>query len=537
MERLYTSPTLGDVAQYAVAASGVMPRKAHNREDETEFDQGIAKTYQKRMQRLAKEDCNLQEAFDDIADLLTASLRRYIRCPFWAQQIQEVLNELYGSYASMVKTMGTTMTKRDTARFFLTSYAVEVAVRSLARNWIVFQGYIYAAPQPMEPCWFLPSNVEGNISTPLDKVLAWAYASCGLTLATFHDPIGVVGDTTHLKQNERTARGWKNAKHLPSLPALVKNLEDSFQAQASVGNPVDQRLQDGIITCATIARIITFILMDIQGRLGTEYLQDITRQTRLYFGWIKEEITEYLTQLDRKVAAAVAVKPGGYTPQELIQIEATERVELGIKMGPHFWGFFEGKIQDANELLLSNQDSRGYVPDKVVQWIEKRYGSYAARIRSDAISRWRVDKPEHFDHYLQRALAMRNGEGVTLEAVDALCEQMKLAGVAERLPWLMHWLKGIVCYRAEDFASASPHYTKAFQLAKYSAGDLQYLLVNQYLEVMAKTKQWRQFKQGARWASYLDIPVRWLRDKEPTEQNIRNSYGILGLEKMQYARL
>lgn len=70
MERLYTSPTLGDVAQYAVAASGVMPRKAHNREDETEFDQGIAKTYQKRMQRLAKEDCNLQEAFEDIADLL-----------------------------------------------------------------------------------------------------------------------------------------------------------------------------------------------------------------------------------------------------------------------------------------------------------------------------------------------------------------------------------------------------------------------------------------------------------------------------------
>ncbi|WP_439858324.1 hypothetical protein [Pseudomonas syringae] len=132
---------------------------------------------------------------------------------------------------------------------------------------------------------------------------------------------------------------------------------------------------------------------------------------------------------------------------------------------------------------------------------------------------------------------MRNGEGVTLEAVHALCEQMKLAGVAERLPWLMHWLKGIVCYRAEDFASASPHYAKAFQLAKYSAGDLQYLLVNQYLEVMAKTKQWRQFKQGARWAGYLDIPVRWLRDNEPTEQNIRNSYGILGLEKIQYARL
>lgn len=47
----------------------------------------------------------------------------------------------------MVQSMGTMMTKRDTTRFFLTSYAVDVAVRSLARNWVVFQGDIYAAPQ------------------------------------------------------------------------------------------------------------------------------------------------------------------------------------------------------------------------------------------------------------------------------------------------------------------------------------------------------------------------------------------------------
>lgn len=258
MERQYTSPTLGDVAQYAVAACGVMPRKARNRDDETEFDQGMAKTYQKKMQRLAKEDCNLQEAFEDIAQLLTASLRRYIRCPFWAEQIRDLLNELYGSYASMVKHMGTMMTKRDTTRFFLTSYGIDVAVRSLAHNWVVLQGYIYAAPQPMEPCWYLPSNVEGALSTPLDKVLGWAYGACGLTLATFHDPSGVAGDTTKLKQNQRAVRSWKNGKHLPSLPALVSILEDSFQALASIGKPVEQRLQDGIITCAAIARITTF---------------------------------------------------------------------------------------------------------------------------------------------------------------------------------------------------------------------------------------------------------------------------------------
>lgn len=537
MERHYTSPTLGDVAQYAVAASGVMPRKACDREDETEFDRSMAKTYQKRMQRLAKENCNLQEAFEGIAQLLTHSLGRYIRCPFWAEQIRELLNELYGSYASMVKRMGTMMNKQDTTRFFLTSYGVDVAVRSLARNWILLQGYIYAAPQPMEPCWYLPSNVEGEISTPLDKVLGWAYASCGLTLATFHDPIGVAGDTTKLKQNERAVRSWKNRNHIPSLPALVNILEDSFQALSSVGKPVEQKLQDGIVTCAVIARIITFISRDIKEQLGVEYLSDILCQARLYYGWMKVEINEYMNHLNQKVAAAVADHLVEGRTEDMARAEAFERVELGVKMAPHFWAFFEDKRHNASELLLSHRDSEGHVPGDIVQWIEGRYGAYAARIRSDAIGRWRIDKPDQLDHYLQRALSMRDGKGLSLEAVETLHEQMKVAGVAERLPWLAHWLKGVVCYRKKDYGSASSHYTEAFQLAKYSAGDLQYPLVNQYLEVMAKTRQWKRFKQGARWANYLDIPVRWLRDKDPTEDNIRNAYGILGLEAVHYDHL
>ncbi len=537
MERQYTSPTLGDVAQYAVAACGVMPRKARNRDDETEFDESTAKTYQKRMQRLAKEDCNLQEAFEDIAQLLTDSLGRYIRCPFWAEQIRDLLNELYWSYSSMVKSMGTMMTKRDTTRFFLTSYAVDVAVRSLARNWVVFQGYIYAAPQPMEPCWYLPSNVEGKLSTPLDKVLAWAYASCGLTLATFHHPIGVAGDTTKLKQNERAVRSWKNGQHLPSVPTLVSILEDSFQALSSIGRPVERRLQDGIVTCAVIARITTCVSKDIKEQLGTEYLIDILSQIRLYYGWIRAEINAYMSQLNEEVASRLAHHLVEVGTDKRGLAEAFERVELGIKTAPDFWAFFESKRHNASELLLSHRDDDGHVPDDVVQWIESHYGAYAARVRSDGISRWRIDKPELFDHYLQRALAMRNGSGVTLSAVETLHAEMKSAGVAERLPWLVHWLKGNVCYRKEDYDSASSHYATAFQLAKYSAGDLQYSLVNQYLEVMTKTKQWRRFKQGVRWANYLDIPVRWLRDKEPTEENIRNSYGILGLEKIHYFQM
>ena len=109
MDRLYTSPTLGDVVKYLVDASGIMPRKARDRLDKTEFDEVMAKTYQKRMQRLAKEDCDLQRTMDEILQLHADALCRYIRCPFRATQMSELLNDLYESYTTMIKTQGTFM--------------------------------------------------------------------------------------------------------------------------------------------------------------------------------------------------------------------------------------------------------------------------------------------------------------------------------------------------------------------------------------------------------------------------------------------
>jgi hypothetical protein len=443
MERVYTSPTLGDVVKYAVAASGVMPRKAHDRLDETEFDQSMAKTYQKRMQRLAKEDCHLQSTFEEIAKLLTSTLGRYVRCGFRAEQIRELLNDLHESYASLIKQVGTYMTKTDTARYFLTSYAIEIAVRSAARTWIVMQGYIYAAPQPMEPCWYLPSNVDGEISTPLSKVMAWAYAACGLSLSTFHDPVGTKDETGRYERNERAARSWKAGKHLPSLPALVKNLEDSFNAQALIGNQVEQRLKDGIVTCAVIARITTFITQDVQKIFGRDFLKETLSQTRLYAGWMAAEINEYLVNLDQHLhektpdIEIAGVSGEAFSLESQASVRLKERVNLGIQMAPDFWAFFEAKCQNAKDLLVEHRDADGHVPDAVVVWVEKRYGAYAARIRADVISRWKLDKPADFDRYLQQGLAMKNHPNLTLAAIESLKEGMDAAGVAGRLPWMV----------------------------------------------------------------------------------------------------
>lgn len=525
MDRLYTSPTLGDVVKYLVDASGVMPRKARDRSDETEFDEVRAKTYQKRMQRLAKENCDLQRTLDEILQLHADTLSRYIRCPFRATQMSELLNDLYESYTTMIKTQGTFMTKANTVRYFLATYGVDVAVRSLARDWIRFQGYIYASAQPAEPLWFLPTATDEGLVTPLNKVLSWAYASCGKSLATFHYPVGVDDPAHKLKRNEKAARSWTSAKRPPSLPALVRNLDESFDAQAAGGTPVGPELQRAIVTCATIARISTCIALDIRDTFGHEYLREIIGQIQLYAGWISTEIDEYMANLTGEVLK----QDPDSKPQT--------RVDLGIKLAPDYWAFFESKRTMAKELQRPHMDEKGGLPTPVIVWTEARYGAYAARLHLDIISRWQLDKPADLDTYVACALAIKKNPQTTLNDVNRFCDRADFAEVAERLPWIAHWLRGVVCYRTGDYKAASTHYVRAFEHAKYSAGELQYLLVNQYLEVMAKNKRWLPFKQGVQWACFLGISIRYLRDKEPTEENMRDAFGILGLTQIQYTSL
>lgn len=525
MDRLYTSPTLGDVVKYLVDASGIMPRKARDRSDETEFDEVMAKTYQKRMQRLAREDCDLQRTMDEILLLHADTLSRYIRCPFRATQMSELLNDLFESYTTMIKTQGTFMTKANTVRYFLTTHGVDVAVRSLARDWIRFQGYIYASAQPPQPFWFLPTESGEGLVTALDKVLAWAYTSCGKSLATFHYPIGVDDPAHKLKRNEKAARSWTSAKRPPSLPVLVKNLDESFEAQAAEGKPVNPELQNAIVTCATIARMTTCIALDIRDAFGHEYLREVIGQIQLYASWISTEIDEYIVNL----ADEVLKQDPDSKPET--------RVNLGIKMAPDFWAFFESKRTMAKELQRPHMDGKGGVPPPVIEWTEARYGAYAARLHLDIISRWQLGKPANLDTYVENALAIKKNPQATLNDVSRFCDRPDSAEVAERLPWIAHWLRGVACYRTGDYEAASTHYVRAFEHAKYSAGEMQYLLVNQYLEVMAKNKRWLPFKQGAQWACFLGISIRYLRDKEPTEENMRNAFGILGLTQMQYTSL
>lgn len=135
---------------------------------------------------------------------------------------------------------------------------------------------------------------------------------------------------------------------------------------------------------------------------------------------------------------------------------------------------------------------------------------------------------------LQRGFDLKNSSTLQSDA-DDFKENLRTSGLADQLCWLASWVDAARTYRAEDFSAAMDLFEQAFEQAKYRAGKSQYKLVNQYLEICAKNNQKRKFKKGVEWANYLGIQVRWLRDKEQTDENIDLAFFILS--KANYVHL
>ncbi|MCK0713587.1 hypothetical protein ACFO0U_05930 [Chromohalobacter sarecensis] len=520
----YALPTLGDVVKILFDITGVLPRTKENQKGPTGFAEEQKKTIQTRLQRLTKEQGELQPNVEKLFTLLAECLEPYIRCPVRERQLTGLINDLYGLYVSLVTTQGTLMSKRDSIRFLLVTYLADEGTRSLTKEWLKYLGFVVQPIRPSDPFWFLPTTEAGRQVSPLSKVLYWAYDSCGQTLVNFHRQPSSEGQDPKPNewQNEKTARNWHQGRHIPYLGNLLQNLKESFEVQEAVDNPIDKPLQDAIITHAALARMVTMATSIISQAYGQDFLDELCEQIRLYASWMNEELEGFYREYEEQLGQI------GPDPDHDAQ------VLLGLKMAPHFWKFFETKRQSSTEILRHHISPAGEPDPLIVNWNESRYGSYVSQVPVDTVSRWRQPPSVGIVPLIERGLSMRKDPELRPATIDALEEDLNRAEVAERLTWLLHWLRGVVCYRAEDYASAATHYQQAFDAAKYTAGEYQYLLVNQYIEVMAKTRQWRPFKKGVLWACYLGVSVRWLREDKPTADNLKGVYELMGMKQINY---
>jgi hypothetical protein len=142
-----------------------------------------------------------------------------------------------------------------------------------------------------------------------------------------------------------------------------------------------------------------------------------------------------------------------------------------------------------------------------------------------------------FLDFLNRGHRLKKDLGTKLEDVTQFEKELNASSVAGQLTWLIPWLRGVCYYRANQFEKAWPYSKEAFTLGKYRAGGSLHLLANQFLEISAKTKRWREFKAGYDWASYAGIRVRWAGDDQLLQEGMESAYTMLGMQNLSYPKV
>jgi len=520
-------PTQGELIKFVFDATGLLPTKRNQRED---FDETKKKSIQTALGRLASEEGKLNERFGELTKLLSGELFESIPNVKIIGCIGEVLNDLFDVYNAVIRDEGTYLNKTETIRWFSSRYLIPRLVISvnkhLLRCNIAAENFI----TPPDPHWFLPT-IDGNMVTwPLENVMRWAYDLCECSQTHFHYP-GKNADTAdvHLQQNLDNAANWLAGKGLPSLIALLRNFDISFESLRTCVNPkykreISELEKQSIRVALLIARISSHVCRSVQQQFGSEFLAELIEQYRRYSEWIaddtnaiKQHVAHYLSEND----VPPAVLDG-----------------LWRDVSDSYWGWFADKAAHLNNPLhkIISESVDGSVPEEMAQRLAEQYGKFVVFAEIEAYARQiKIVPPQDFANQLFAGFDLKKRLKITSTEIDQYANALKSSGVECRLPWMVPWLRGVLLYRSENFEEAFPFFQLALDQAKYCAGRNQYKLVNQYVELSAKTDRWREFKKGIEWAQYLNVKIRWLRDDEPTDENLKFVFAML--KKCRYADL
>ncbi|WP_147373947.1 hypothetical protein [Massilia cavernae] len=498
--------THGEVLKQLYLAFGVLPRKEARAED---FDEKDKKTLQRQLGRLASEEGNLIEYYQKAVDTLRQLLGQYVPMPGYVEAIGTVLDDLESAYAELIQTEGTYLSRRDSFRYYMSIKAVPVLVLALKRCRLLCGLGDGPGVWHDDTFWYLPTFEAGNkVTMPLAKVMRWAYTASGLSQKQFHCP-GKLGDVVSpaQQQNLDNAVNWARGKATPSLPALLANFKESFAAQDAHERPVDPTLQQSVLTALVCARVATFVAKQILDTYDAAYLKDVCAQIQQLTELLEDEVQEFLRQL---------------APIMLRQTSAAQAVGIWLRACAHHERFVRGKLtQVAATLvgLLQEEPQAPFSPELLAE-LTNKFGGFAVHANVDRITRQQAFvPPEGFAELLAEGFQLRRKATTRLDEIDAFEQSLVQMGLQEVLCWFVPWLRGIYHYRREQFEAAYPYYETAFDLAKYKAGRFQYDLVNQFVELAAKNRKENAFDKGINWALYIGLEIRWLRDKEPTQEN------------------
>ena len=411
----------------------------------------------------------------------------------------------------MIRTEGSHLCKLDSLRYFISVRAIPTLILSINRTMLLWDPEEGSGLQSDDLFWYLPTREsDGRLTMPLAKVMRWTYQVSGVSQKQFHCP-GKFSDPVDpaLQQNLENAINWTRGKTLPSLLALVRNFETSFAVQSRYERSVDLDIQKSILTALVYARVGTFIAREIEQAFGSAYLDDVCLQIRELAAFLQEEVLEFKAEI---------------TPIMHAKPTADDAQWVWIKACVHHDSFVKNKISQVWRTLgelYAASPSEPFKPE-VLNALVRKYGKFSVYLNTDRWGR-QAEFSMHnvFRELLDIGFQLKKKSDMTWEEISEFEARVIKEGQQETLSWFAPWLRGIYHYRKEDYATAFLFYEIAFEQGKYRAGSLQYDLVNQFIEIAAKNDKEVPFKKGIEWASYIGVPIRWLREKERTEENLK----------------
>ncbi|WP_434050454.1 hypothetical protein [Marinobacter salarius] len=515
MNNEYGFPAIGEVAKELFTCAGFLPTKNDPLgiiRSETE-----KKSIQTRLRRLASESSELRKNLDQLLGLFEELTRETTGSERLAHTVRESITDALEQYRDLIRTQISHLSKQETLRFMLLTSISERVILSYQKNALIFNVKATGYQFPSDRTWWLPSFDKEDIQWPLAKALQWVYETVETNQTRFHFPNHGVHEDHRLHQNYENAWRWTSNKRFPSLTAILTNIDESVEAMRVAENVDYQRevsphQKNNFRTVLAIARFTTAAFQKIEKAYGREVLCAISETLRKQDRRLRRNHKRFEQNLNRKLIAN--------------NVRSAQAVDNAWELTTReFWKNRSDNLIAGAQQLAHLQKTDSVPSEKIPKFkVYIRFlgihGAYSVILNEAHVKE--IYPPQTFVESLQAGLWLKN-HAHSLSEIDKLEDTIKRNG-DEGLRWITEWARATRLYRKEQYSEAAEHFKRAFELGKYSAGQSQYKLVNQYIEICAKVQNWEEFKKGVAWAKYLGFSTRLLREREETEKSLRSVY-------------
>jgi hypothetical protein len=506
-------PTIGEVLHFVYKATGVLSDK---RDLTPGIDEKQRKAVQKTLERLAKEEGNIHDAIGEAIRQFAYLMTGYVRHRAFNFAIGEVVMDMLDVYKDVIKGQGTYLGRRETLRWMIEEHWVPAAALSIAKQILGFGLRVHATYFPGDEHWYLPHVQDGKLVWPLAKVMQWIYTSADISQTQFHYPDRKADETdTERERDLENVRHWAKGRHWPSAAGLDWTFRRGFSACNPDGAWTETHTEAACIALF-VARSISYAGSTLCKEFGEEFLMRVCSKFEQTLTLVLQEsgqVEQWLGEL----AQRYSVSP---LHPDLRSDAVTQ------------WG---RELQQREKLAgreIQSLFDQGLLEDREIERLANIYGRLPVVLLVDQLrsSEQKIVPPEFVDA-LGNGMDLAKDRELDFESIDAYETSLKETKMDMVLPWMAPWLRFQLHYRQCDDANAWIWIQQAFDAGRYRAGGQQYKIVNHYVEMAAKRKNIRKFKAGVYWANYIGLDIRWLRDKEFTDENLQHAMSMLSLSR------